>query len=283
MNDPLVSIIINCYNGEEFLKEAIDSIYDQTYKNWEIIFWDNASTDKSSEIANSYDSKIRYFYTPINTNLGRARNCAIRKAKGDFISFLDCDDIYLPNKITVQINHMLKNNLAMSYGGWARIDDTGYVKKEYFVKPFFGDYFDKFLHKYDVNFQTVMFNKRLVPSNIFCFDESLKFSPDYKLIMSVAFYCKNIMSVNELLSKYRVHNNSLSSSNKKTKLYEFDRIVRYFKDNNMHLCKSKFDFLMSRYKYKMIMSDLINEGKYYLFLKKMFKYIGLLILNKHVN
>ena len=60
-NQPLVTIIMNCYNGEKYLKEAIDSVYNQTYDNWEIIFWDNASTDKSAEIAKSYNSKIRYF------------------------------------------------------------------------------------------------------------------------------------------------------------------------------------------------------------------------------
>ena len=60
-SQPLVSIVINCYNGEEFLKSAIDSIYSQTYTNWEIIFWDNCSTDRSSEIALSYDKRLRYF------------------------------------------------------------------------------------------------------------------------------------------------------------------------------------------------------------------------------
>ena len=60
---PLVSIIINCYNGEKYLAQAIDSIYNQTYKNWEIIFWDNASTDKSASIAKSYDSRLKYYYS----------------------------------------------------------------------------------------------------------------------------------------------------------------------------------------------------------------------------
>ena len=58
---PLVSIIINCYNGEKYLAEAINSIYAQTYKNWEIIFWDNASIDNSANIAKSYDKKLKYY------------------------------------------------------------------------------------------------------------------------------------------------------------------------------------------------------------------------------
>ena len=59
---PLVSIIMNCYNSERFLKEAIDSVYAQTYSNWEIIFWDNASTDDSATIANSYDERLKYYF-----------------------------------------------------------------------------------------------------------------------------------------------------------------------------------------------------------------------------
>ena len=59
--DPLVSVIINCYNGERFLKEAIDSVYAQTFSDWEIILWDNASTDNTAEIAMSYDDRLKYF------------------------------------------------------------------------------------------------------------------------------------------------------------------------------------------------------------------------------
>ena len=58
---PKVSVIMNCFNGERFLREAIDSIYSQTFTDWEIIFWDNASTDKSASIAKSYDKKLKYF------------------------------------------------------------------------------------------------------------------------------------------------------------------------------------------------------------------------------
>ena len=65
-HQPLVSVIMNCYNGEKYLHKAINSVYAQTFENWEIIFWDNASTDSSAEIARSYDGKIRYFYTENN-------------------------------------------------------------------------------------------------------------------------------------------------------------------------------------------------------------------------
>ena len=79
MNQAKVSIVMNCLNGEKYLRESIDSVYGQTYKNWEIIFWDNNSTDKSAEIANSYDSRLRYFKGELTISLGAARNKALEK------------------------------------------------------------------------------------------------------------------------------------------------------------------------------------------------------------
>jgi len=92
MNRPFISIVINCLNGEEYLREAIDSIYDQTYTNWEIIFWDNASTDKSAAIAKSYGKKLRYFLSGSIDTLYNARNKAVVGARGEYLAFLDCDD-----------------------------------------------------------------------------------------------------------------------------------------------------------------------------------------------
>ena len=77
----------------KYLEEAIDSIYAQTYSNWVVIFWDNASTDNSATIANSYDDRVKYYLAPKTTSLGNARNLALKKAKGKYIAFLDSDDV----------------------------------------------------------------------------------------------------------------------------------------------------------------------------------------------
>src|SRR5437868_4501867 len=101
---PLVSVIMNCLNGEQFLRDAIDSVIAQTYANWEIVFWDNASTDASASIAQSYhDDRIRYFRGDSTVPLGHARNLAIQKSRGTFIAFLDCDDLWLPTKLEKQL------------------------------------------------------------------------------------------------------------------------------------------------------------------------------------
>jgi len=91
--EPLVSILMNCYNGEKFLREAIESVLAQTYNNWELIFWDNQSTDQSAEIFNSFgDKRLKYFYASKHTKLYEARNYAFEKAslvsRGVILNFL---------------------------------------------------------------------------------------------------------------------------------------------------------------------------------------------------
>ena len=94
-NEPLVSVIMNCYNGQKYLEESIESVLSQTYKNWELIFWDNQSADKSAEIFKLYkDKRLKYFLSKEHTTLYKARNLAIEKSSGDFIAFLDTDDLW---------------------------------------------------------------------------------------------------------------------------------------------------------------------------------------------
>ena len=90
---------MNCHNGEKFLIKSIQSILNQSYKKWELIFWDNNSQDNSKEIALSFkDKRIKYFRGNKLVNLYSARNLAVKKAKGIFVSFLDTDDWLIPSK-----------------------------------------------------------------------------------------------------------------------------------------------------------------------------------------
>ena len=114
-NQPLVSIIMNCHNGEAYLCESIKSVLSQTYKNWELIFWDNRSEDKSAEIFKSHkDKRFKYFYANERTTLYKARNLAIEKSKGNFISFLDTDDLWSKNKLELQMPYFNKCHIEMS-------------------------------------------------------------------------------------------------------------------------------------------------------------------------
>ena len=112
---PLVSIIMNCLNGSKYLNEAIKSVLDQTYRNWEIIFFDNNSTDQSHLILQKYSEKrIKYFKSKITHTLYKARNLAIKKSKGDLIAFLDVDDWWTKDKLKKQVNFFLNNRQVAS-------------------------------------------------------------------------------------------------------------------------------------------------------------------------
>ena len=106
----LVSIIMNCHNGQKFLSDAIQSIINQTYKNWELIFWDNFSTDESENIISQFkDKRIKYFKSKKFTSLYKARNLAIQNVKGEFISFIDTDDMWQKDKLEKTYELFLKN------------------------------------------------------------------------------------------------------------------------------------------------------------------------------
>ena len=131
MNRPLVSIIMNCFNGETYLNEALKSILNQTYKNWELIFWDNISTDNSKKIFEKFtDKRFKYYLASKHEPLYRARNLAIKKANGEFISFLDTDDIWLNDKLTKQIKLFSNKNIGLVYGNYWRYNPLRFFEKK---------------------------------------------------------------------------------------------------------------------------------------------------------
>ena len=104
---------MNCYNGEEYLQEAVDSILNQMYKNSELIFWDNHSKDKSAEIfLNNKDPRLHYYLSPVHTNLGNAKIMASKKIKRDWLGIIDTDDVWESNKLTRQINAINNSNFS---------------------------------------------------------------------------------------------------------------------------------------------------------------------------
>ena len=142
LKQPLVSIIINCFNGEEYLREALESVITQTYKNWEIIFWDNQSIDTSAQIFKSYqDSRLKYYLAPSHTKiLYEARNYALKKVTGDFIALLDVDDYWLPDKLEKQMPLFNDPKVGLVYGNlWYLLKNK---KKKILTKKNFTNRYD---------------------------------------------------------------------------------------------------------------------------------------------
>ena len=107
---------MNCHNGEEYLSLALESILNQTYSNWELIFFDNKSSDNSVKIIEGKDSRIKIFKSKSFISLYEARNEAIDFCKGEAITFLDVDDWWAKDKLTKQVQLLKKNkNIKIIY------------------------------------------------------------------------------------------------------------------------------------------------------------------------
>ena len=214
---PLVSIIVNCYNGEKFLKECLDSIINQTYKNWEIIFWDNLSTDKSKTILNSYlKYSIKYFQSEKFLKLYNARNLAISKASGKYICFLDVDDFWEKDKIESQVKFLEENQkYQMVYSNYYTLNQ---FKKKKFIQNNFilpsGKITSELLKKYTIGILTTLLKR-----NIF---ENQEFNEKYEIIGDFEFFIKiskkiNIGCIQKPLANYRIHDENYSK--KKIDIY----------------------------------------------------------------
>lgn len=122
----LVSIIMPSYNTAPYIKQTIQSVLDQTYTNWELIIVDDCSTDNTDEVLeNIKDSRIRYFKNDKNSGAAVSRNKALREAKGQWIAYLDSDDLWMPEKLEKQIHFMETNGYAFSYTNYEEIDVNG--------------------------------------------------------------------------------------------------------------------------------------------------------------
>ena len=208
---PLVSVIMNCYNSETYLREAIESVLNQTYPHFEIIFWDNQSMDESGNIAQSYDDdRIKYFYAPTHTSLGEGRNCALRECSGEYIAFLDCDDRWVANKLALQLSILHEHpEILFCFGSYIRYFQTS--KTEITIHPCSKKIYtfsDIFRH-YPINLQTVLFHKRLLESVDHYFDKRLHFSEEYDFFLRL-LYTHSALCISEPLALYRIHNDQIT-------------------------------------------------------------------------
>lgn len=204
---PLVSIIMNCRNGQEYLKESINSIINQTYSNWELIFVDNASTDKSKNIFYSYkDNRMKYVYIRNPLNLGSARQIALENCNGEYISFLDTDDVWFEKKIEKQIAYFQDEDVGMVISNTIFFSKT---KKKIFYKkkPPTGYVFNDLLKRYFISLETLMCKKKYMENISFKFDKEYSMISDMDLTLRLSLICKLAYCPQEL-AKWRVHNSS---------------------------------------------------------------------------
>lgn len=244
MNNPKVSILIPLYNSEEYLAETIDSCLDQTYGNIEIIIVDDGSTDSSLQIAKKYEKEHANIKVEVQNNSGApvARNRGFEISSGDFIQYLDADDILHPDKIRSQMEVLLTEDTStVVFGNWSifykDIKNTLQMNS-----PVYKNYEDnkQFLLDLWESGTAVVTIQWLTPRKLIAnskgWDESLARNQDGEFFARVVSDVSKVRFVNDSLSYYRTDNeNSISRHISKKALQatfdSFETYVRLFKDN----------------------------------------------------
>ena len=219
-NKNLVSIVVNCFNGEKFLYQALNSIVKQTYKNWELIFCDNQSKDNSKKIFQSFkNNKFKYFKTKKFLSLYAARNFAISKSKGEFLSFLDVDDLWDKKKLEKQIKLFKDPRVAVVYGNL--IIQKNKKKKIYINNIIKEGYIYRDLIKnYNIGIVTAVIRKKILLKEKILFNNRYNIIGDYDLFLKIAkkYVFK---AVQNPVATYRIHNSNLSFLKRRTQVDEF--------------------------------------------------------------
>jgi len=210
MNE-LVSIIIPTYNTEKFIRATLQSVQNQTHKNWEMILVDDASTDGTVSVIEEFaknDSRIKLFKLEKNSGNGFARNIAVEKAVGKYIAYLDADDLWFSNKLEKQIGFLKANNLHFTFSFYDCIDEEGNSLNRRVEAPinltydelFFCNYVGNLTAIYDADY----FGKIIL--------EATQKRQDWRLWLTILKQIQVTKPVPEPLAFYRIRKNSISSS-----------------------------------------------------------------------
>ena len=267
---PLISVIVNCHNGEKYLENCISSILNQKYENFEIIFYDNFSSDNSKKILEKFkDERIKYFYSDKKFSLYKARNEAIKNCTGTLIAFLDIDDWwdekYLSNK-----EEFLKNS---HYDYFYSNTIVYYQRNKTFKKYKNFSFPDGKIYEYLAKDYFIIISGLIIKKEILrkenYFNEKYNIIGDYDLLMRISKYA-NAKGFNEPLINYRVHKNNFSKLNTKMFFEEYeDWFNKESQSENLYFQTNKKHFLLKLNQLEIVY--LLYEGKSFNLLSKILK------------
>ena len=235
----LVSVILPTYNGAtrgngEYLRQALESVLNQSHENFELIIINDGSTDNTENLIKSYrDKRIIYLKNESNKGLGATRNRGLRIVKGDYICFLDDDDLYYENRINTQLNKMLEDNSDVSICGVDIIDEKGKIIRSSIKKNFIVPILDICLINIHIYPSSLMISRNLF-NRIGYFKEYICGVEDYDYIIRIALNY-NIYYQGNALFAYRLHSQNMTKNleqmffNKLFNAYEVKKdIIKYF-------------------------------------------------------
>jgi len=261
----LVSIVSPVYNSAEFLHETIQSVLDQTYQNWELILVDDGSTDESARVIDEYvkdDNRISYYYKE-NGGQASARNVGIQKAKGEYISFLDSDDILLKNKLEDQLQELAEFQPDFLYGaGYFYYPDREekLEKYDWIYGHMTGmEFFHILYHSCSVNTNTVIVKKSLLDEvGFFNENELMRGLEDWDLWMRIAKKVKKVYGSPARNVYYRIHEGGIHLQNVRMKRGKAVIFEQYDNDKDISRQVRLKEY---RYTYRELMNFLHKEDR----------------------
>jgi glycosyltransferase involved in cell wall biosynthesis len=250
---------MTCYNGEAFLKKSVESILSQTYQNWELIFVDNNSTDKSEIIIKSFiDTRIKYFKSNILVNLGSIRKLAYSKCQGHFICFLDVDDYWSQYKLEKQIKIFEMNeNIDVVYSNYYKIKNQSLIKNDNILYRGYcqNEIVLSYIKGVAVTaWLTLMIKKSSIDKLEYSFDDKTHIASDFDLVIRLSIF-SNFDYIDEHLAYYRIHQDN-ESKNRNKEISELIYIINKYQKNK----KISSLFFYKNFAYKLFI-------KYFLFKK----------------
>lgn len=214
MNGRRVSIIVNVRNGADTLPDALESVLGQTWTDWDLLCWDDWSTDRSRDVIERYTSdRIRYVRSPEDTPLGRARQLAIEQCSGEWLAFLDQDDVWTPRKLELQMQFADDPRVGLIYGRTVAFTHRG-RNREYDHRHEFsalpqGDIFRSlFVDSCFVAMSSVML-RRSALLDLDPIPDWIEICPDYHLYLEVARR-HEARAVEDVICRYREHAGSMT-------------------------------------------------------------------------
>lgn len=218
--EALVSIVIPAYNCADYIGMALDSVINQTYKNWEAIVVDDCSTDSTSQEVKKYmkhDKRIKFHSLEKNSGAAVARNTAVELATGKYLAFLDSDDIWFPEKLTKQINFMESNNYLFTCTSYTKINNNGDYLDKVITAEIKSDY-NGILKKNPGN-STVIYNTAAIGKIII---PNIRKRNDYVMWLQVIKKTEYLHGLAEPLGSHRVREGSLSQNKPKLVRYHWE-------------------------------------------------------------
>ena len=259
-NDYFVSVVIPTYNRAYYLRRAVDSVLNQTYTNFELIIVDDGSKDSTEKLIKSYGNSMRYFHQK-NSGVSSARNKGIAFSRGRYLSFLDSDDEWKPDKLAIQIDFFMKNRDALicqTEEVWIRNDF--YLNPQRKHKKYSGIIFEKCLPLCIISPSAVMIDKKVF-KKIGLFDESFPACEDYDLWLRISSLYPVYLIKQKLVVKYGGHFDQLSKNAGTLDLFRIKAIVKILNASEVALEDKKAAFLELIKKCKIYGNGCLKRGK----------------------